>query len=563
MKQFGLFISGLIIAMSWAGMGQSQSYGWRSPIQHPIRLSGTFCELRTNHFHQGLDIKSSNGMTGDPVYAIGEGTLHRLRTQRGGYGLSVYIRHAEGYISVYGHLDGFHPMLDSLMTAMQMLHESYEMDIHCDSMHIMIPKGMQIGRMGNTGYSFGPHLHFEIREDSTNRTLNPLDFGFDVADDIAPTILSARMDALTHEGIRYGAQSFDPRTRDTILFGAPLCGLAWRLQDKMNQTPNANGVYSMIVRVNEEEIYRFTAGRMRFEDSQWVNVVKDIATHRRMKSLWYLSYSLPGAHVDTAVIQHSRYGWIDLSDGRAKNVEFTVEDHAGNRSIRSFWIKLDAKLIPPPHTAYQYLLPFDEPNKIYRTHMRLSCPEAAFYRNQYIRVEEDRDSSANVLSPTWQFIGDSIPFHKPCTLSLNLHHIPQDIRSHVLIARCIEDKQVGIGGTVDGDWMSTEIREYGQFALVLDTIAPKIKVVHFPDRCDGRTQIKFSISDNYPARWSGRDMLATAHIDGEWIPIAHDFKSETLSYHLGKLSKGLHHFTLIVDDLRGNRRYYQKEFVYQ
>jgi murein DD-endopeptidase MepM/ murein hydrolase activator NlpD len=60
---------------------------FRSPVDHTFKIAGTFCELRPNHFHTGIDIKSSNGVQGDNIYAIADGYISRIGISPTGYGL--------------------------------------------------------------------------------------------------------------------------------------------------------------------------------------------------------------------------------------------------------------------------------------------------------------------------------------------------------------------------------------------------------------------------------------------------------------------------------------------
>ena len=136
-----------------------------APVQHEIKLSGNFMELRTNHFHTGIDIKSSNGKTGDPILSIGEGYISRIKIQSGSYGQVLYIDHPNGYTSVYAHLEIFQDTLEQWIKDLQYDLQSYELDIYLPDSLFQVGKGEMIGRMGNTGRSFGPHLHFELWND--------------------------------------------------------------------------------------------------------------------------------------------------------------------------------------------------------------------------------------------------------------------------------------------------------------------------------------------------------------------------------------------------------------
>lgn len=68
--------------------------------------SANFGEMRPNHFHSGIDIKT-DGVTGKPVLATADGYISRIAVTPGGYGRAIYITHPNGTTSVYGHLSKF------------------------------------------------------------------------------------------------------------------------------------------------------------------------------------------------------------------------------------------------------------------------------------------------------------------------------------------------------------------------------------------------------------------------------------------------------------------------
>ena len=87
---------------------------FRSPIGIPITLSGNFGELRSNHFHTGIDIKT-NGTINYKVYSIGSGYVSRVNISHWGYGKAIYIDHPNGYTSVYAHLDHFPEKIEKII----------------------------------------------------------------------------------------------------------------------------------------------------------------------------------------------------------------------------------------------------------------------------------------------------------------------------------------------------------------------------------------------------------------------------------------------------------------
>ena len=105
----------------------SSHYGYRS-----ASISG-------NSFHGGTDI-TGGGISGKPVYATRAGKVISAVTSYSGYGIYVLIDHGDGYSSLYAHMSARYVSTGDTVS-----------------------KGQMIGRVGSTGNSTGPHLHFEIR----------------------------------------------------------------------------------------------------------------------------------------------------------------------------------------------------------------------------------------------------------------------------------------------------------------------------------------------------------------------------------------------------------------
>jgi murein DD-endopeptidase MepM/ murein hydrolase activator NlpD len=183
LKKYRLIVF-LFIIFPFYSYSQSENY-FRSPLNIKLNLAGDFGEIRANHFHSGIDIKT-NQRVGYPVFAVADGFVSRLRVQELGFGNAIYIDHPNGFTSVYAHLSKYNAILARFVKDYQYKNKTFEVDFKLTPIEIPIKKGDIIGYTGNTGSSVAPHLHFEIRNTKTEEIINPLSFGFDIPDNIKP-----------------------------------------------------------------------------------------------------------------------------------------------------------------------------------------------------------------------------------------------------------------------------------------------------------------------------------------------------------------------------------------
>ena len=175
-----------------------QSY-FQNPLDVPLYLSGTFGELRSNHFHSGLDLKTQQ-REGLKVFAAAQGYVSRIRVSHYGFGKALYITHPNGYTTVYAHLKKFNPAIESYLKKAQYKKESFEIQLFPSKDALTVTQGEIVAFSGSTGGFIGPHLHYEIR-DGNSKPINPLLFGIKVKDTKEPrinTLMVYPIDSTSH-----------------------------------------------------------------------------------------------------------------------------------------------------------------------------------------------------------------------------------------------------------------------------------------------------------------------------------------------------------------------------
>lgn len=169
---------GLLLCLA-AGIGmqaqQVTESEFRSPFDFPLLLSANFGELRPNHFHNGLDIKTQ-GVTGKPIHSIADGYVSRVMVLHGGYGQAIFVTHPNGLTSLYGHVVSFAPAVQQYVRAYQYEHQTFTCDLTFDPAQFPVKAGDLIAMSGNEGSSAGPHLHLELRKTDTGEYIDPMPY---------------------------------------------------------------------------------------------------------------------------------------------------------------------------------------------------------------------------------------------------------------------------------------------------------------------------------------------------------------------------------------------------
>ena len=569
------FLPLLLVFVGFAFSGNHRTYpqnDFISPVDHKILLSGTFGELRSNHFHGGIDIKSSKGGVGDPLYAVADGYVSRIKISGGGYGNALYLNHPNGYTTVYGHMNDLAPELATYVEQQQYARESFYVDLYPEPGQFPVRQGQEIGHMGTSGYSFGPHLHFEVRSTVDQRPINPLLFGFDMEDTRAPKMHKLKLYALNdrHETTaertvalralgdnRYGVAG------DTLTLAAWRAGMALKVFDHHNGVSNWNGVYKLNVLVDGRPVYGFEMEDYSFDQTRYLNAHLDYREQKTDKSLYHRTYRLPGNALDiyTTVVGE---GTVELSNRRAARVDMRAEDVDGNAAQLTFWIKR-GEVQPPAAPPYNYLLLHDAPNQIDNGALRLDAPRGAFYENVYLAYQSLRDDSDGYYSNVHHLGDRLVPVHTYFDLGIRpTGAVPPALRPKAYLAECRDGNFTNHGGTWRGDYLTAPVRTFGDFAIRIDTVPPTITPVSFGRDRTRSSRMSFKIQDNLPTSSQARGLRYRGTVDGQWVLFEFDAKKDVLTHRFDERlprGSGEHRLRLEVTDDRGNVATYERTFV--
>lgn len=561
----------------------AQELVYDPPLGGPLLVTGTFGELRSDHFHAGLDFRAS---VNTPVYAVADGFVSRIVISPGGYGQAVYIDHPDGHRSVYGHLETLAPELMDTVRSRQFTQEEFRQNIRFDSLAFPVKRGDKIGGVGNRGHSFGAHLHFEIRTIEGDAPVNPMAFGFSIPDTRPAQIRKLRVYELNDQGLEVNAQTLTPSkirgggyvVDDTIFVTHQRVGLALKTYDRQNAMPNWNGIYGGELYVDSTQIYNFRFDRIPFEQTEYLNAMTDYAEWVENTSWYHRFWTLPnqkfqarpqvqkkGTKEQSAKAAPQYNGVLKLKIGSPLPVKMRVLDHAGNTSdldvVLVYRPDANALTLPRPH---QYFLPAGEPSIIDNGAFRLELDDDALYRDCFFRYVRLADASAGRLSATHALHQNLTPLHGTGRLSiLPDYHVSDSLKSYVFLGHCTDEgKWVSHGGKwIEDDpagRFQTTISTFGDYALFLDTIPPKVEINYFGTDLRRAGGFSILVKDNV----LGGRLNFRGTINGQWVLLEYDGKNDKLTYNFedGDPGPGQHRFELVVTDGRGNTTAWARNF---
>ncbi len=539
--------------------------------------SANFGEMRPNHFHSGTDFKT-DGVEGKPVVAAADGYVARIQQSPTGYGLALYIAHPNGTTTVYGHLSRFRKDIADYVLAERHRLKRSRVDLYCQPDQFTVRRGEEIARSGNTGSSQGPHLHYEIRDSRTGKTLNIIQQGIvKPKDTISPYIMKVHyIEVDTVQGVplnsrpaTYVVNKADDTTYRTAQASPIKVGrtgyFVVETSDRKNDVANTYGVYNLKQMVDGEVVFEYRNDGFTFDLSRYCNAVSFYPIQRSSRNEAMRTALLQGgtSYFYPTLVDR---GLVRTEAGERRSVEYRITDDCGNTSTLQF--EIEGK---PDEACFRGEIkagmPIVEYNRDYAgkidDRVSVVIPKGALYESIVLDMAPSAtqikaDSTIRVLSPAYRIHHDDVPLQKSIGVVF-LMPAEEEPQPHTAMAAVSDNGHLShIGGSYRNNRFVASTSTFGTFCVVEDRVAPSI-VPQFEDGqdCRSRNTISFRLSDNFAGVSS-----YTAWIDEEWVPIDYARSRATINLAAEGITGGRSHNVRIeVKDACGNLSTWQGSIV--
>jgi len=528
-----------------------------SPLDIPMQLSGNFGELRPNHFHAGFDLKT-NQREGLNVYAIADGYVSRIKISTFGNGKCIYITHPNGYTSVYGHLQTTIGAIQDYVQKTHYKEKAFEIEMFLKPDELPVKKGQLIALSGNTGSSEGPHLHFEIRDTKSEFVINPMFFGYDknIKDSKKPTISSLYVYPMDNTTVN---QSKQPLLLNVALQkdGTYLAskvkangkiGFGINAVDFDDVSGNKNGVFNVSTFVNGNQNYNYQFNTYSFDEMRYINALIDYARYKKSSQrIQKLFMKTPFAL--SIIKTDSLRGIVPVEPNLASTYRIEVSDYFGNLNSITVPVEYDTAtpVVKEEPVTSPYFIKVNKDSNFEKDNMSVFFPAGTFY--------DDFNLNFDVKNNKIYIHDDVVPVHSNFTITIKDSTYSEALRDKVFIGR---------GGSYNAttrknDVFTAKSKTLGQFGLVLDTIAPVIKIAKPIEGkwiSDMKT-IQFTISDSSSGIKSYNGFL-----NGDWVLFEYDNKTRKITHKFDDtlLAEGANDLKIEVIDNVGNSAIFETHF---
>lgn len=545
------------LTVAVVGMAQKSEKQYTCPLKIAYRISGTYGELRGNHYHAGLDMGTA-GVENIEVHSAEDGWVSRVKVGPYGYGRALYIDHPDGHTTVYGHLNGFAQKIDSIVRKEQYGKQTFDVQLFIEKGKIPVKRDEVVAYSGNTGGSGGPHLHFEVRDTKTEEPLNPMRFIETATDNVPPTLFGIKIYALSKDSQVAGGRNdrylplaqVNGKTIDAI----GRIGVGIHCTDYVEKGGRPCGIIEINLYDGDEMVYHSRVDHFPFDLNKHVNSHIDFKESVSNKRFVQKSFVSPGNKLPI-------YGEIKtptiIGEGETHMMRYEVMDFAGNKSILRFTLRgrrnaaLGEKKKPEGD-----LVAWDKTWAKDTLGVDVLIPHHSLYEDNYIDIVRTERGTA---LPAAYTIGDTgIPMQKSMVVTMSVPEKWKGLGSKVFVGRIVGNGMVYAGGdmTVDNGvgnvtLIGARVSQFGTYSIDVDTVAPTVGIRNKSTLLRRDSWIYIGVRDDK----SGVTKY-NVWIDGKWEVFEYDYKNSRLKAQISylKIKRGSHTLRAEVWDSCGNKK---------
>ena len=539
---------------------------YRSPLEIPLIFAANFGELRTNHFHMGVDYKTKH-VEGMKIFSVQDGYVSRIKVSSYGYGKAIYINHPEGVTSVYAHCSLFKGKIDSIVKFYQHLQESFEIDIELTADEIKVKKGQVIALSGNTGGSTAPHLHFELRDTKTETALNPLKFGYKIKDSKSPKLSHLKIYSLSKEGYIASDKSFKYKLSLTNSIYYPEqktiyipinflpenggLGFSFDAYDPYDLSYNKLGIYESKLIINDELMFETKIDSISFDHTRYINTYTDFHEFSNNRRNYHKSFK--NLNNPLTIYNDKKNGIIKVKPGDMLNIDYQIFDTEKNKSDVSFKIIItesNEKNYAVTNFTDDDFININKPSYFFNkdSSIKIKAKENTFYEPISFKIKEKNSSS------DFTFGEKNVPIQKQIDIHIDINKLNSSILNKYYLT--VNDRYLET--MISDSTLSVKSKYLGDFRLKTDTIPPKIRQKNFSNN---------NVSTYNKIRWEIVDTNSgildyDIYIDDKWQILEYEYKNNTVTFNIPNSLKGQKEVKIVVTDNCSNIQVWKKKLIF-
>ena len=533
----------------------SQEVDFHPPIDAPFNLSGTFGEFRSR-FHTGIDFKGGEGIN---IFSIEDGYISRIEVSPSGYGKVVYITHPNGYSSVYAHLSRFSPDIEKYIKSEQYRSKSYTVKKFPKKDQIQVKRGELLGYSGNTGRSFGAHLHFEIRDTNSQDALNPLMFNYTYEDLERPIIRGLytinENNTLIRDlpkRIRISKTNDSTYVADNIIFNGDI-GFGIDIYDiQYKNLFNRNGVYKVELLIDSIKKFSYSMDRIKFSENHYKKLMYDylslVKNNRRVLKVY-----IPPRSNLSFLKTNDFNGIIKSNKIINSKVNIKVTDWNNNSSYLEFKIiKADTLKSNKPLNGIEILT--NQKYVINKGESVVEINKNTFYEDVLLNITSKDDTID---------LGEEItPFRSSIKLKIPIDKNIDSLRlSQTFIGKIVNNKINYISSKINDSYITANTSSLGRYIISRDSILPEIRPINFKNKSNVKSNktLRLRIKDDKSGIKNYK-----AYINGKWALFEYEPKQNLIFHDLSDsvIEDGENDLLIEFEDGVGNKQTYNTKIYY-